>query len=137
MKIKQLKGFLIQKEHLLRDPKFNVGLLVVAVFIYIISTDIANYHSTVKEAWWRWKNILMADFLLVVFALRIEVKRLIGNSGFKIIFYGLLNYFFDQYYGLKGWSWNDYLTIIMISLEAIFCFFLQKKGYFNFIKKSS
>jgi hypothetical protein len=72
----------------------------------------------------------MADFLLVVFALRIEVKRLIGNSGYKIIFYGLLNYFFDQYYGLKGWSWNDYFTIIMIGLEAIFCFFSSEKRVF-------
>jgi hypothetical protein len=79
----------------------------------------------------------MIDFTLIVFALRSEIKSLVNEIGFKIIFYSLLNYFIDEYYGFSGWSWNDYLTIIMISLEAIFCFFIQKKGYFNFIKKSS
>jgi hypothetical protein len=125
--IKQCKDFLIQKERRQLGLKFiNRLLLVFAVIFYIYSDDIANYHSTVNEAWWRWKNILMVDFTLIVFALRSEIKSLVNEIGFKIIFYSLLNYFIDEYYGFKGWSWNDFLTISLILAESMCSVFVYK-----------
>lgn len=45
--------------------------------------------------------------------------RFDSKSGFKIISYTLVNYIVDQYYGLKGWSWNDYTTISVIVGETL------------------
>ena len=33
--------------------------------------------------------------------------------------YLLINYFIDKYFGLDSWSWNDYLTVVLIGIEAV------------------
>jgi hypothetical protein len=53
------------------------------------------------------------------FSLRNEAIRLITKTGYKIILYLLINYFIDKYFGLDGWSWNDFLTIGLLVLEYI------------------
>lgn len=131
MEKKKSIDFLILRERLLSGRNFNRFLLGIVMIVYIYSTEIANYHTTVNEAWWRWKNLLMADFSLLVFALRREIQALISLSGYKVVLYTLLNYFFDQYYGLKGWSWNDYLTIIVIGAESLFLFFVKMRYKFK------
>lgn len=115
--MKQLLDFLTLKEN--QQFVLNKIILVFAILLYVFSTEIANYQTTVDEAWFRWKNILMFDFTLVIYSLRNEVKNVVSKFGYKIIYIVLLNYFFDQYLGFKGWSWNDYLTVILIGIEAI------------------
>jgi amino acid permease len=53
------------------------------------------------------------------FSLRSEAIRLITKTGYKIILYLLINYFIDKYFGLDSWSWNDYLTVVLIGIEAV------------------
>jgi hypothetical protein len=31
----------------------------------------------------------------------------------------LINHFFDRYFGINGWSWNDNITIIFIIYKAV------------------
>lgn len=81
------------------------------------SSYIANYNSTVDEAWERWKYIIYFDFTLIFFSLRKEAKNLITNTGYRIVLYLLINYFIDRYFGLKDWSWNDFTTVAIIVLE--------------------
>lgn len=116
--MKQLRDYLILKER--QQLGLNRVLLVIALLLYVFSTEIANYGTTVNEAWVLWKNILMFDLTLVVFSLRNEVKKLITNFNYKAVFYLLLNYFIDQYFGLQGWSWNDFITVMIIIIEYKF-----------------
>jgi len=112
------KGFQTLKA--IQQLDLNRFLLLFAVVLYVFSTEIANYNTTINEAWIRWKYILMFDLILVVFSLRNEVKKLVSNFGFKIIISILINYFIDEYFNLEGWSWNDFLTILFIIIESIF-----------------
>lgn len=105
----------------------NRLLLVFAVLLYIFSSKIANYHTTVDEAWFRWKLIIMFDILLFIYSLREEVKKLFTIFGYKVIIYGLINYHIDCYNKESGWSWNDYFTIILIATEAIYTSMKNKK----------
>ena len=41
--------------------------------------------------------------------------------------YGLINFYIDTYCGIQGWSWNDYLTAIMIGIEALIATIKKKK----------
>jgi len=51
-------------------------------------------------------------FLLLIFTIK--------NGFIKDIAIGLLiNHYFDSYYGLTGWTWNDTLTVIYVSLASI------------------
>ena len=112
-----MRDFLILREN--QRFVLNRLLLLIAVVLYIFSTEIANYGTTVNEAWFRWKNILMFDLTLIVFALRSEIKKLVTKVGFEIIIFILINYFIDQFFGLKGWSWNDYITIGLVVVDFL------------------
>ena len=70
------------------------------------------------------------NFTLMFFALRNETKKLITNTGYQIVLYLLINCFFDMYLKLKGWSWNDFLTVVFILLELIYKkrIFVKKDG---------
>ena len=59
------------------------------------------------------------NFTLMFFALQNEAKKLITNVGYKIVLYLLINCFFDIYLKLKGWSWNDFFTIVLIIFEIL------------------
>lgn len=97
----------------------NRSLLLFSCLLFFGASYIANYHATVDEAWKRWEYIIYFDFILMFFSLRIEAKKLLTNSGYKIVMYLLINFFIDEYLGYKTWSWNDYLTVIGIGIEAI------------------
>lgn len=69
----------------------------------------------------------MFDFILVFVALRKEVIKLVSIYGFEIILAILINYYIDDYYGLKGWSLNDKLTVIFVSIKGIIAIFKKYK----------
>jgi len=60
------------------------------------------------------------NFTLMFFSLRNEAKKLITNTGYRIVLYLLINYFIDSYFGLKDWSWNDFITVIIVIIELIY-----------------
>lgn len=95
-------------------------LLIVSCMLFFSSSYIANYHTTVNEAWQRWNFLMYFNFTLMFFSLKNEVIKLVSNTVYKIVFYLLINYFIDTYFGLNGWSWNDFLTVIFIVLELIY-----------------
>ena len=92
-------------------------LLIGCCIIFFSSSYIANYNSTVDEAWQRWNFLMYFNFTLMFFSLRNEAKKIITNTGYKIVLYLLINYFIDKYLKLSGWSWNDFLTIGLVLLE--------------------
>ena len=110
-----MQDFLTLKER--QRLGLNRGLLILSAIIYVTSSLVANHDTTVNEAWARWKYILMFDFILVFIVLRKEVIKLVSIYGYKIILYTLINYYIDNYFGLKGWSLNDFLTIVLIIFE--------------------
>lgn len=120
-----MKDFLTLKEH--QQLGLNRGLLILSAIIYVTSSLVANYEATVNEAWLRWKYILMFDFILIFVAVRAEVTKLISVYGYRIILYTLINYYIDDYFGLKDWSWNDRLTIGLILIEALIVIIKNKK----------
>ena len=60
------------------------------------------------------------NFTLMFFSLRSEAIKLITKTGYKIILYLLINFYIDKYFGLDSWSWNDFITLILIGIEAVF-----------------
>lgn len=99
-------------------------MFVFATFWF--AAEIANYKSDdANEAWMIFGSIQRVDFLLVIFALRIEVKRLISTIGYRVILYLLINHFIDRYLGYNTWSINDIFTIAGVLLE--FFIYLYKK----------
>ena len=113
-----LVEFQTQKESQQNDLD-KIGL-VISVVLMLFSSEIANYNTTVNEAWFVWKNINYFNYVIIFWALRKEVIKKIGKTGYKIVISLLINYFIDQYFELKGWSWNDFLTVILIGVEAVF-----------------
>ena len=90
----------------------NKVLLLVSLILFFISSNIANYISIdADSAWSNFALLLRFDFLLVIFALRTEVKNLIGGMWYRIIVYILINNFIDRYFGITDWSINDYLDV--------------------------
>jgi len=114
-----------QKENLL--SVLDKITLVFSVVLILFSSEIANYNTTVDEAWFIWKNLNYFNYLIIFWALRKEVIKKIGQTGYKIVISLLVNYFIDQYFELKGWSWNDFLTVAFILIELV----IQKKGIYH------
>jgi hypothetical protein len=112
-----MQDHLIQKEYLLFV--LNRSLLVLAFLLFFGASYISNYKTTVNEAWERWNFLMYFNFILIFFSLRNEAKKLITKSGYTIVLYLLINYFFDRYLGLEGWSWNDFFTIVLIIFEIL------------------
>lgn len=106
-----------QKERLLFA--LNRLLLIFAVVCFFFSSYIANYDTTVNEAWLRWKFIMYLNFIIVYYSLRTEVKKILTTVGYKIVLYLLINFFIDKYFGFESWSLNDLFTLIFIVAEAI------------------
>lgn len=57
--------------------------------------------------------------MLVLLALRKEAIKLFTVYGFNIMMYCLCNFYIDTYIGTKGWSWNDFFTIVLIIFEIL------------------
>lgn len=124
--MKQLLDLLIQKERQLLG--LNRILLLFAIVSFFFSSYIANYDTTVNEAWIRWKHIIYFDFILIFFLLRIEAKKLLTNTGYKIVMYLLINFFIDEYMGYNTWSWNDKITLIVIAVETVIATLKNRKN---------
>lgn len=97
----------------------NKALLSLACLLFFFASYIANYHATINEAWANWKYIIYFSFILMFFSLRNEVLRLLTPLGYRVVIYLLINYFIDEYLGLKSWSWNDFVTITILIIEFI------------------
>jgi hypothetical protein len=117
-----LKPNLLQtlSQNLLKE-KLNKSIFILSVILALFSGDIANilYESYQIEPWLFTINLLRFDFLLMIFSLRLEVKKYIGSMWYKIIVYILINNFIDRYFGITGWSWNDYITIVAVIIEYL------------------
>ena len=51
-------------------------------------------------------------FLMLLFTIK--------NNFIKEIAVALLiNHYFDSYYGLTGWTWNDTITVIFVSIKTL------------------
>jgi hypothetical protein len=105
--------------------------LIISVLILLFSSTIANYNTTVNEAWIIWKNLNYFNYVIIFWALHKEVIEKIGKTGYKIVVSLLVNYFIDQYFELKGWSWNDLITVGFIVVELIF----KNKKHMRTLKK--
>lgn len=103
-------------------PQFDLNsfMLLTGSLLFFASSYIANYKTTVNEAWERWEFLMYFNFTLMFFSLRNEAKKLITNTGYRIVLYLLINYFIDSYFGLKDWSWNDFITVIIVIIELIY-----------------
>ncbi len=97
----------------------NRSLLLFSCLLFFGASYIANYQATVNEAWKRWEYIIYTSFILMFFSLRIEAKKLLTNTGYKIVLYLLMNFFVDEYLGYDSWSWNDFVTVGFIVVELI------------------
>lgn len=96
-------------------------VLIIGIILALFSANIANiiYEKYQIEPWLFTINLLRFDFLLIIFALRTEVKKLISPLWYRIIVYILINNNVDRFFGITDWSWNDYLTIGIILLEYL------------------
>jgi hypothetical protein len=121
--------FPTQKERLL-SVLSQISLLI-SIVLLLFSSQIVNYNTTVDEAWFIWKNLNYFNYVIIFWALRKEVIEKIGETGYKIVVSLLVNYFIDQYFELKGWSWNDLITVGVIVVELIF----KNKKYMRTLKK--
>jgi drug/metabolite transporter (DMT)-like permease len=112
---------LLDHQHLKGSLLFvlNRVLLLFSCLLFFGASYIANYHATVNEAWKRWEYIIYIAFILMFFSLRAEAEKILSKTGYKIVFYLLMNFFIDEYLGYDTWTWNDYLTVIGIGIEAV------------------
>jgi hypothetical protein len=94
-------------------------MIIGACASLFFASQIACYNTTPDIAWLRFGHILIFDFLLIFVALRVEVIRLIGLHWFKLISYILINHFIDSAFGFDGYTWNDFITIMIVLLEFI------------------
>lgn len=117
--------YLIQKVLQLKD--LDRLLCIVSLLLFFSSSYIANYYSvSANTAWKNFAIILRFDFLLILVSLRTEVKKLIGNTWYKIAIYTIINNFIDRYFDIIVWSWNDYLTVIGVLFELLVSYVFKK-----------
>jgi hypothetical protein len=114
----KLKQFLTLKEEQLKN--LNKLLLLLSVCGVFFGNYVANYFGKDSDTCWvYYASILICSFLLLLIALKKEINNLIGGTWYKIIVYILINNFIDRYFGITGWSWNDYITIVAVVLEYL------------------
>lgn len=119
MNLKQSHLQILSQNHL--KEKLNKLLFIVSLVLALFSGDISNilYENYQVEPWLFTINLLRFDFLLIIVALRTQVKDLIGSIFYRIVVYILINNFIDRIFGILGWSWNDYITIVAVLLEYL------------------
>ena len=110
--------FRILTEH--QQKVLNRSVLGLGVLIYVMSSKIGNLQQDVNDKWFVYQYLLMLSFILVLLSLRKEAINLFTIYGYRIMMYGLINFYIDTYCGIESWSWNDYLTVILIGIEAVF-----------------
>lgn len=123
--MKKLLEYLIQKES--QPFALNKFLFCFCILSIFATPYIANYETTVNEAWNRFNYLVYLHYSLLVFSLRKEIILIVGVFLYKVIFYLILNCLIDRYIGIEGWSWNDKTTLILIGIEALILTFKNKK----------
>lgn len=93
-----------------------------------MSSKIGNLQENVDDKWFVYQCLLMFSFILILSALRKEAIRLFSIYGYRIMMYGLINFYIDTYCGVQEWSWNDYLTAILIGIEALIATLKKRKN---------
>ena len=78
------------------------------------------------EPWLFTINLFRFNFLMLIYTLRIEVKKLIGSMLYRVVVYVLINNFIDRFFGIEGWSWNDYITIMVVVLDFVLQKYIKK-----------
>lgn len=104
---------------LIIDTVLLISGIVLILLIKKIIDDLYFIYDI--DPWDTALDLYRLACLLIIFALsNNSVTRLIGKSGFRIIFYLLINNFYDRYHGITDWSTNDTLTIIAVCIESIY-----------------
>lgn len=112
--------------------------LLIAILLILFSAHLVNLYSIkihlpiignislvggiadVNDRWDAMLNLYRLSVLLLVQVARKSLMKIMYNLPHRIIFWLLLNHFYDRMHGETGWSVNDTLTVIMILLEVFF-----------------
>lgn len=108
----------------------NRVLLVIGVLLILFVKRITDYlyFNYNIDPWVLGMDLYRFSALLIIFALsNASVQKLISATGFRIIFYLLINNFYDRYHGITDWSTNDTLTVIAVCIEGIIEIYKKKK----------
>lgn len=100
----------------------NTVLLLTGILLILFVKRITDalYFIYDIEPWALAIDLYRFAALLIIFALRnVSVTRLITAIGFRVIFYLLINNFYDRFYGITDWSTNDTITVLLIGVESI------------------
>lgn len=114
----RLKVLLDRVLLIIHTASLIIGVLLI-LFVKRITDDLYFIYDI--DPWFLALDLYRLACLLIIFALsNASVTRLIGNIGFRIIFYLLINNFYDRYHGITDWSTNDTLTVIAVIIEGIY-----------------
>ena len=100
----------------------NSVLKIASVLLILFSGYYCDYLYP-KGGTISWKlmlNLYRLAFLLLVF----QVK----NGFLKEIAIALLiNHYIDRYYGLKGWTLNDTITVVFVGIKTLIAIYKKDK----------
>lgn len=115
--VRHLKGQLDRVLLIINTALLLTGILLI-LFVKRITDDLYFIYNI--EPWALGMDLYRFATLLIIFALRnVSVTKLITAIGFRVIFYLLINNFYDRFYGITDWSTNDTITVLLIGVEAI------------------
>ena len=100
----------------------DTALLISGIVLILLVKKIVDYLYFIYDIdpWDLALDLYRFAFMLAIFGLRnASVRRLIKPTGFRIIFYLLINNFYDRYHGITDWSTNDTITVIIVCIEGI------------------
>jgi len=108
-------------------------LKITSVALILFSGYLCDYvyPSDDDSAWKLMLNLCRLAFLLLVFQIK--------NGFIKEIAIGLLiNHYIDSYYGLKGWTLNDTITVVFVGIKTLISIYKKIKNVRirKFVKKS-
>ena len=98
-------------------------LIIFAVCGVLIAKYIANYYysentpDSINSAWELFATIIISCFAVLLLAMRKDIILLIGECVYSIAFWLFVNNAIERAQGIKGWSWWDFWTAIIIIFE--------------------
>lgn len=132
-KVQQLKIQAVRLLEALDRPFLLIAILLILLSGYLVEPFSIKIHlplfgdillvggvTDVMDRWDTMLNLYRLAFLLLVQVARKSLMKIMYNLPHRIIFWLLLNHFYDRMHGETGWSVNDTLTVIMILLEVFF-----------------
>jgi len=107
--------------------------VIISVLLILFSGYLCDYVYPLDDdsAWKLMLNLYRLAFLVLIFTIK--------NGFLKDIGIGLLiNHYIDSYYGLKGWSWNDTITVVFVGIKTLISIYKKIKNVRirKFVKKS-